>query len=588
MGNKATDKANPEESPTNETIYCRALAETLHEITLPVTVGFFAPWGRNKKMLINNIENHMSEKSNQSNNGTEDARPVFIFLFILHIIFACPGLTPGKPKSIRYIFINFDAWEYVGCDCTWAGLVTTLLDETEGKNKISFSAFRVFGAEFPKETGKKKKWVLKGWTKVFLSCLACLLLGLSLIIVLMREKMGGHLWENMAYTVTSLFGLFSLPFICCMKNLLFTLKKELEKEMNRKNLSDQLGFMHLVKQEVKTITDFLRFMAFEENQEIRVVLKIINLDLCTPDKVVAVLDAMKILLSDKDAPFITILAADPKILVDSIQRSSNTWSNGYLYLDQIVSLPFSLPPMSFKAKKQLLKETVKKEVKPLPDKGTQYGKIDSLSRESILCDFKKIFEEEFDDYIPGNSVQMIRVVNSVLTILYMLKLGFIPKLGGLTVEEDSKVIREVTDWVILAHFWPCRLSWIFQCEEDKRQQEELKKLKKLEEGNSESREGNQQCEVPARDEKTLLDFYEDNALELDKIKNNIRELLELDGDPDLFRVFLNKSHFTVEQAKYFSDLLINLDFSLKRRFELLRGLNRMTDESSSAEKNSGG
>ncbi|XP_053257668.1 NTPase KAP family P-loop domain-containing protein 1-like isoform X1 [Podarcis raffonei] len=607
-GEAPPDKENREEPGTNETIYCQALAETLHHIALPVTVGLYAPWGRGKKRLLCEIEDHMRWRSKQ--NGSKAARTTYSLpLFLWHIIFAHPLLRSAKPEGIHYIFINFNAWEYAGCDHTWAGIVTTLLDEIEGNYRIPFSTFRSFGVKLKEEpVMRKKKWALKGWSKLFWFGLLCLFLGLFLSTVLTRLKSGSGLWESVAYTTTVVLGTSTLPFMRCTRNIFFTLKKKLQAKMNAK---DQLGFMHFVKEEVKTITHFLQFMAFEEDREIRVVLKIVNLDLCTPDKVVAVLDAIKILLSDEDAPYITILVADPGILVDSIQSSKTTCSNGYLYLNRIISLPFSLPRMSCKGKRQMLAGILNRKRKRGQDSATnpetwahkQNSKevkeaTGSLATEEVQHIFQDLSHENFEDYVPGNFVQMNRVVNTVLTIRSMLDLGYKPQSGLNVSREDGRLVtKEVVDWVILAHFWPCRLSWILQCAEDEQQEEKLIESRargsQLKQGRGRGGGGDLQDKAAERESKALLPFYEDNALELDKIKNDVRKLLELDGDPDLFRTFLQKTHFTVGRARYFSNFLINLDFSLKRQFELQRGLNHIVrrknreGESPSAEKSAG-
>ncbi|XP_033014716.1 NTPase KAP family P-loop domain-containing protein 1-like [Lacerta agilis] len=554
------------------------------------------------------IADHMRWRSKQ--NGNKPRRTTYSLLsFLWHIIFAHPLLRSAKPEGTHYIFINFNAWEYAGCDHTWAGIVTTLLDEIEGNYRIPFSTFRSFGVRFKEEpVTRRKKWALKRWSKLFWLGLLCLFLGLFLSTVLTRLKLGGDLWESVAYATTVVLCASSLPFMCCTKNILFTLKKKLQAKMNAK---DQLGFMHFVKEEVKTITHFLQFMAFEEDREIRVVLKIVNLDLCTPDKVVAVLDAIKILLSDEDAPFITILAADPGILVDSIQSSKNTCSNGYLYLNRIVSLPFSLPRMSCKGKRRMLAGILNGRKKRgqdcAPNRETRAHKHNSkgvreakgsLATEEVHHIFQDLSHENFEDYVPGNFVQMNRVVNTVLTIRSMLDLGYKPQSGLNVSREDGRLVtKEVVDWVLLAHFWPCRLSWILQCAEDEHQRGKLTEShgSQLKQGHGRGGGGggDRQDKASERDSKALLPFYEDNALELDKIKSDIRKLLELDGDPDLFRTFLQKSHFTVGRARYFSNFLINLDFSLKRQFELQRGLNHIVrrgnkeGESPSEEKSAG-
>ncbi|XP_015279595.1 PREDICTED: NTPase KAP family P-loop domain-containing protein 1-like [Gekko japonicus] len=498
---------------TNEDIYCEALAETLHHVALPVTVGFYAPWGRNKRSLLDKVKGALTRRSEERKDGKGGGGSgTSLLSLVWRVIFYLPVFDSLSSERVRYIFISFDAWEYVGCDHTWAGLVTTLLDEIEEKNKILFMV---------------------------------------------------------------------------MKNVLFTMRMKLQKDMNRKDLSAQLGFMHSVKEEVKATIHFLRLMALREDREIRVVLKITSLDLCTPDKVVAVLDAINILLCDPNAPFISILAADPSILVECIQWSSNTCSNGYLYLDRIISLPFSLPRMSPMAKSQLLKGILKNQMKGgstvNPGEGhhaesRNKGRV--LTRKEIEQISHYLCHENFDAYFPGNSVQMKRVVNTVLTVWTMIKMGFRPKGGHQRNGTDERErIEEMIDWVVLANCWPCRLSWILQCVEDDQQRSILEESQRRacqdSVGNA---EGHPQGRISERNGRGLLDVYEANAWDLDRMKYNLRKLLELDGDPDLFRTFLQKSHFTVGRARYFSDLLLNLDFSLKRRFELLRGLSRIARE----------
>ncbi|XP_060113763.1 NTPase KAP family P-loop domain-containing protein 1-like [Heteronotia binoei] len=584
----ATVGEDDADQKTNEDIYCEALAETLHHVALPATVGFYAPWGRNKKILLEKVKDAMTRRSEENDGKGGGGNRTSLLSLVWHMIFYLPVFNSISSKRVRYIFISFNAWEYIGCDHTWAGLVTTLLDEIEAKNKILFGVLRAFGGEpFEEHVPQGKRWVSKSWTKIFFWGFLGVVIGLTLGNVLLRELVENKLWKNMGYMIAGVTAaVSSLPVMVVAKHSLFTMKMKLQKDMNRKDLSAQLGFMHSVKEEVKTTINFLHFMALHEDKEIRVVLKITCLDFCAPDKVVAVLDVIKILLSDPDAPFILILAADPSILVECIQQSSNSCSNGYLYLDRIVSLPFSLPQMSPMAKSQLLKGILKKQLKE--GSTTNLGKKDSaesskkntaraLTRKEIEHIHQYLCNENFDAYFPGNSAQMRRVVNTVLTTWTMIKMGFRPRGGYKTNGKVERgTIEQMIDWVVLANCWSCRLSWILQCVEDDEQQRRFEEIQRMEDSGKNAG-GHQPRKISEEsDYRRLLDVYETNAGELDRIKHDITKLLELDGDPDLFRIFLQKSHFTVRWARYFSDLLINLDFSLKRHFELLRGLSSIT------------
>nr|XP_028595758.1 NTPase KAP family P-loop domain-containing protein 1-like [Podarcis muralis] len=373
---------------------------------------------------------------------------------------------------------------------------------------------------------------------------------------------------------TALVGaiLFIAPFIHVMTKFYFTLKKKLQTEIDRNTLSAKLGFMHFVKELVGTIANFLQFLGWIEKREILVVLKIINLDRCTQDKVVDVLDAINILLSEKDAPFISILAADPSILVECIQREKKH-TNGYLYLDRIVSLPFSLPQMTPKDKLRLVNEILKVDCHACSCEESNI-RITVVGLEDPSCSEKLIICKHLmnNEYIPGNSAQLKRVVNTVLTILSITKM----ESKAPWKYEERISIEELIDWVVLSNCWPCRLCWILQCEEDARQQRKLEENQKEE---ADRKEGSQLWREEEGDGKTLLEIYNDNEPALAKIKKDIKRLLELDGDPDLFRNFLaTRSQITAKWARYLAHFLVSLDFSLKRPFELLRGLNSITAE----------
>ncbi|XP_053255177.1 NTPase KAP family P-loop domain-containing protein 1-like [Podarcis raffonei] len=500
--------------------------------------------------------------------GEKSGGKYSLLSLIWRMIFCYPASGSEELKGTRYIFIHFDAWEYVGCDHIWAGLLTALLDGIEGKNKALFTTFMILDGQSLKKT-KRKKWVFKGWGKLFIPVITGLSLLLTAASMLIKEGK-----FDSRYGSTALVGaiLFITPFIHVMTKFYFTLKKKLQTEIDRNTLSAKLGFMHFVKELVETIANFLQFLGWIEKREIRVVLKIINLDRCTQDKVVDVLDAINILLSNKDAPFISILAADPSILVECIQREKKH-TNGYLYLDRIVSLPFSLPQMTPKDKLRLVNEILKVDYHACSYEESNI-KITVVGLEDPSCSEKLIICKHLmnNEYIPGNSAQLKRVVNTVLTILSITKL----ESEAPWKYEERISIEELIDWVVLSNCWPCRLSWILQCEEDARQQRKLEENQKEE---ADRKDGSRLWREEEGDGKTLLEIYNDNEPALAKIKNDIQKLLELDGDPDLFRNFLaTRSQITAKWARYLANYLVSLDFSLKRPFELLRGLNSITAE----------
>ncbi|NXC23259.1 NKPD1 protein, partial [Corythaeola cristata] len=98
-------------------------------------------------------------------------------------------------------------------------------------------------------------------------------------------------------------------------------------------------------------------MEIFERRRLRVVLEITSLDVCYPEKVAGVLNAMNTLLSDANTPFIFILAVDPSVIVPCLEQTGcmkGLADNGYLYLNRTVTLPFSIPEMGARSRLQCL------------------------------------------------------------------------------------------------------------------------------------------------------------------------------------------------------------------------------------------
>jgi len=56
----------------------------------------------------------------------------------------------------KYIFVNFKAWEYAGCDTLWAGIVTNLTEAIEQEfGVVTSRLFRLLDVE---EVFDDSKW----------------------------------------------------------------------------------------------------------------------------------------------------------------------------------------------------------------------------------------------------------------------------------------------------------------------------------------------------------------------------------------------------------------------------------------------
>ncbi|XP_008584832.1 PREDICTED: NTPase KAP family P-loop domain-containing protein 1 [Galeopterus variegatus] len=134
---------------------------------------------------------------------------------------------------------------------------------------------------------------------------------------------------------------------------------------------------------------------------------------------------------------------------------------------------------------------------------------------------------------------------------------------------DDLLYREITRklrlpagggdaWVVLANQWPCRLSWALQCLEDR-----------------------QQAGGAPEGRARLWDVFRDNSRELHTMTKALQNVLDLDGDPELFARFLGADFpFTVAEAQSLLRCTVNLDHSIRRRMGLLRAVSALKPPSS--------
>ncbi|XP_053123641.1 NTPase KAP family P-loop domain-containing protein 1-like [Hemicordylus capensis] len=603
--------------------YCFSLAKALYCVATPVTVGFYSPWGHCKSFLLRRIQEYMHlqswkkdeqefKRTGMKQRGTcgwDLVSLIFLMLFYRPVL----TLQHRKRKNVRHVFIHFSAWEYAGSDQLWAGLITALCDGIESHfGLVPMSLYRAVGRKcgivevpFGKEWISKKYLCLPLWAAVLL--VTAVAAGVAVLIFLFGIPVGNAsgdaiaIVEGVGATAVGITAAAAIRVaVMVARNVVVTQKAQLERQMNRADLSAQLGFMSNVKREVKIIAKFLQFMEIFQRRKIRVVLEITSLDHCSPDKVVGVLDAMNILLSDYEAPFISILAVDPSVIVDCVESSlymKGMANNGYEFLNRLITLPFSVPKMDSNTKKQLVKNIVdcrrelekslEDEERPgegfqqanqagpfprchgsagqsTPSRTTDDAEVPLVvispreeeppkarcgkgfrAKELIQEALDFLLDESMKEYMTDNMVQMKRIINTISITV---------RLMATEVPREKLCPEKVTAWVLLANQWPCRLSWILQCIEDDEQMGRLGMC-----------QGHQ---LPPG--LFLWEVYEKYMGELDMIKGQLEKLLELDGDPELFHSFLC-GRFRVEDANFFLPFTVNLDSSLKRQMELLRG-----------------
>lgn len=569
-----------------------------------MTVGLYVPWGRCKDALLNKIKKHLCNISDKTENstattaytdtptaaecqykvsddGSEEStdekkkltvKELFKLVFLM--LFCNPLMSKNHEKpQRRHVFVKFSALHCIGCDRLWAGLITTLCDDIEDEfGRIPISIYRALYKKKEITDKPSKKWVPKKILHIpiwFVTLFVFLFLACALLLkYLLFDKLGEPeqyeiITEYTLYTALSIFGTYSLLLsgttFKLISNYTVTQKAKLMHKLKRTDMSSQLGFMNDVKKEIEIITSYLQMMEMYLKQNIRVIIEITKLDKCLPDRVVEILHAINILLSNPDAPFISILAVDPGIIVECVEKSDllkGMANNGYLFLNRIVTLPFSIPKMNDNTKtkhlENIIKDTNINKYRNLPSKKINGDKSNSSETDPLKqvqeTDFIKkalhhLKSKECRTYITDNVINMRRIVNTIIITVRLM-------INDKKYDHKQCPVSKVSEWVIMAAQWPCSLSWILQSIEDEQQS-----------GMTKGSEYNG---------RKLLDIYEMSLDALYANKESLKQLLELDGDPDIFCEFLKETKLTVEDANILRANTINLDHTIKRKIELLQ------------------
>lgn len=397
--------------------------------------------------------------------------------------------------------------------------------------------------------------------------------------------------EGLAIGVLGVPALSALRFaFLIIKNLIFNENLNLKRRMDNERVSSRLGFMNEVRKEMWFLSSFIQFMEVFERRRIRVVLQITNLDRCSPKKIVAVLDAINILLSDEESPFISILAVNPDVLVQKVNFADDCFSKedrAYALLNRVVSLAFTVPPLCDESKRSLFNSLVSnskipeakniwsfetpsssnvlsvvkiaegnafemREVDSLINTSTvvldvNEEEVDTLVRSILTRNEKKLNKYMFDD-----AMSIRRVINSIRVTVIIMKV----------LKQELPPPEYIAAWVVLATQWPCRLSWIIQCAEDAQQRADIDDNDVANTDNS----------------KTLWKVFNESRAELYVMRTQIEDLLELDGDPEMFERFLKVDFpFTIKDLKAFEIATVNLDHSIRKELAQIRGTSRLKD-----------
>ncbi|XP_015235860.1 PREDICTED: NTPase KAP family P-loop domain-containing protein 1 [Cyprinodon variegatus] len=600
-----------------DNIYAYALSKTLTRVSSPTTVGLYSSCQDRLDVILDQIEvytNRECLRIEQKYKNGQKSKPSFLAL-MWRLLFCTPVWTPENQNhhNVRFIYVNFSAWHFAGSDLLWAGIAMRLFHAMQMSfGKLQLALYRV--AQYDEEDELKEKEVKDGpnnWVSKKVCCcplwffiLSILIVPTVLLVVLFvwglpkaevkpdeqETKADGAVGVLEGFVIASLGvpAASALRFIFLMaKNLIFSQDQNIKRGMDNDRISSQLGFMNEVRKEIWFLTQFIKFMEVFERKRIRIVLKITNLDRCSPKKIVAVLEAINILLSDEESPVLSILAVNPNVLLEKVQFAESCFckeDRAHALLNRIVTLAFTVPPMCEKAKRSLFynltnssgisrdpplgKSTHRrktssidlqmveieepKESNPLINSNTEILDVQEDELEKTVWKILNNGEKKLNKYMLDDAISMKRMINSVWVTLIIMKV----------LKTELPDPEHTAAWVVLANQWPCRFSWIIQCVEDEKQRAAIDQRNTSPDGS-----------------KTLWEVFSRSREELYVMRAHIEDLLEQDGDPEVFEALLkdDEFEFTLKNLEIFQMAMVNLDQSIKRELALIRGTSRLED-----------
>uniref|UniRef100_A0A3Q4GA05 Kinase D-interacting substrate 220b n=1 Tax=Neolamprologus brichardi TaxID=32507 RepID=A0A3Q4GA05_NEOBR len=498
--------------------------------------------------------------------STRLARHIGYLELLLKLMFVNPPELPEQSTRalpVRFLFTDYNRLSSVGGETSMAEMIATLSDACE--REFGFLATRLFRVFKTEETQGKRKWKKTCCVPSFILftvVLACLVTGMALLAVFKVD--GENRTVNaVLIAIGSVVGL-ALLLNCrtwwqVTDSVLNSQRKRLHSAANRMHKLKSEGFMKVLKHEVELMARMAKTIDGFTQHQTRLAVVIDGLDSCEQDKVLQMLDTVRVLFSK--GPFISIFASDPHIIIKAINQNLNSVLrdsniNGHDYMRNIVHLPVFLNSRGLSSARKMCTATPTNGDATTADAGwheeldrklsqhslgelTKFGSKTTLNRREtyrrrqvqrsvtrqMSFDLTKLMvtEDWFSDISPQTMRRLLNIVSVTGRLLRANQISF---------NWDR-----LASWINLTEQWPYRTSWL---------------ILYLEETDG----------VP--DHAMLKTIYERVSKNIPTTKD-VEPLLEIDGDVRSFEVFLSSRTpvLTARDIRTFLPCTVNLDPKLR-------------------------
>ncbi|XP_075926226.1 kinase D-interacting substrate of 220 kDa [Petromyzon marinus] len=291
------------------------------------------------------------------------ARQLCYVELLLQLVFTNPPELPEQTTRalpVRFLFTDYSRLTSVGGETSIAEMVATLCDACE--REFGFLVTRLYRV-FRTENTQGKRGVGR-WKK---SCclpsvlLVVLVLGCVVALVVLLAAAEAHTDVRLRGALIAVSSVVAMALVAkapmAWRVLVSLLRSQRQRLLaaaaSSHNKLKMEGFMKVLKSEVDLMAKMTKTLDSFTQYQTRLVVIVDGLDTCEQDRVLQMLDTVRILFSQ--APFISIFASDPHIIIKAINQNLNSVLrdsniNGHDYMRNVVHLPFFLnnrgPPMA--------------------------------------------------------------------------------------------------------------------------------------------------------------------------------------------------------------------------------------------------
>lgn len=283
-------------------------------------LGIFGSWGRGKTYFFNRIKKKLNERQASKENKRSN-----------------------EQKKINYKIVEFNAWKYQDTPAIWAYLYENLYSSLTCWEKFIF-------------------WWKSFWKKIFLLLvILCVAWGLNIFISWVSD-ISDDVKKYIKIIQVPLAWLTTISaFVYAYINKPFTVQKQINNYIKRKSYNNILGIQNDLESDIETLLKFI----ISKPEEEQLLLFVDDIDRCTSDKMIHIINSLRIILENKEIQkrLIVICSIDSKKLKEGyclykgVERNNPTLlGEAKEHIDKLFIFSIGLPRIDVNQQLEYLSE----------------------------------------------------------------------------------------------------------------------------------------------------------------------------------------------------------------------------------------